>query len=163
MAGDSSVAPKERINISYKSGTDGVQQDVELPLKMLYIGDFTGRQDDRPLEDRKPINISNENFNDVMKSMSLGVGMTVPNKISGNDADELSVDIKIDSMKDFGPESIAKQIPETAKLLELRQALTALKGPLGNVPAFRRKLQDMIGDDSARQKLLGELKLDSKK
>ncbi|MDH4273410.1 MAG: type VI secretion system contractile sheath small subunit [Gammaproteobacteria bacterium] len=162
MAGDSSVAPKERINISYKSGADGAQQDVELPFKMLYVGDFTGRQDDRPLEDRKPIDINKENFNDVLKNMSLSVNLSVPNKVSGVEGDELSASIKFESMNDFGPESVAHQIPETAKLLELRQALVALKGPLGNVPAFRRKLQDMIGDENARAKLMSELKIEGK-
>jgi type VI secretion system protein ImpB len=39
----------------------------------------------------------------------------------------------------------------------LRTALTALKGPLGNVPAFRKKLTDILKDDDAREKLIQEL------
>jgi hypothetical protein len=31
------------------------------------------------------------------------------------------------------------------KLLELRSALNALKGPLGNVPAFKKKIQNDAG------------------
>ena len=42
-------------------------------------------------------------------------------------------------------------------MLELREALTALKGPLGNVPAFRKLIQSALGDDEAREKLLKEL------
>ena len=66
MSKEGSVAPKERVNITYKPATDGAQEDVELPLKILMHGDFTGRQDDRPLEDRKPINIDKDNFDKVM-------------------------------------------------------------------------------------------------
>ena len=45
------------------------------------------------------------------------------------------------------------------QLLQLREALTALKGPLGNVPTFRKKIQTMLGDDDARAKLMTELGL----
>lgn len=34
-----SVAPKERINISYIPKTDGEPSEVELPLNMLIVGD----------------------------------------------------------------------------------------------------------------------------
>jgi len=51
------------------------------------------------------------------------------------------------------------QVPELRKLLELRSALSALKGPLGNIPAFRRKIQGLLGDAEARQKIMGELGL----
>ena len=44
--------------------------------------------------------------------------------------------------------------------MELREALKALKGPLGNVPDFRKKLQDLITDGDTREKLLKELGID---
>jgi len=43
--------------------------------------------------------------------------------------------------------------------LRLRSALIALKGPMGNVPTFRRKIQNLLGDDTARQQLMKELGL----
>ena len=42
---------------------------------------------------------------------------------------------------------------------ELRQAITALKGPLGNIPAFKRKISSLLADDKAREKLVNELGL----
>eukprot|EP01042_Synura_sphagnicola_P018086 gene18086-22865_t len=47
--------------------------------------------------------------------------------------------------------------PELRKLMELREALVAMKGPLGNVPAFRKAIQGVLEDDAAREKLLREL------
>ena len=63
-------------------------------------------------------------------------------------------------MKDFTPEGVLQQVPELRKLEELRDALTALKSPLGNKPAFRKKLQQLLGDHASRQKLMSELGLD---
>src|SRR5690554_7060125 len=37
------------VNITYKSSVGDAQEEVELPLKMLFIGDYTGRADDTPL------------------------------------------------------------------------------------------------------------------
>jgi type VI secretion system protein ImpB len=54
---------------------------------------------------------------------------------------------------------VVNQVPELKTLLDLRAALTALKGPLGNIPAFRKKIQAMLGDDESRKKLMKELGL----
>ena len=52
------------------------------------------------------------------------------------------------------------QTPELKKLLELRDALTALKGPMSNVPGFRKKIQELVQDETAREQLLKELGLE---
>lgn len=157
MAKESSVAPKERINIVYKPATGGAQEERELPLKLLMLGDYTLREDDTPLEDRKPISVDKDNFNEVMRSQGLGLSFTVKDRLSGEEGAETAVSLKFNTLKDFGPESIVNQVPELNKLMELRQALVALKGPLGNVPAFRKNLQAILRDDAAREKLLKEL------
>ena len=45
------------------------------------------------------------------------------------------------------------------EILEVREALTALKGPLGNVPAFRKMIQSALTDEDAN-KLLEELNVE---
>jgi len=82
--------------------------------------------------------------------------MNVDNKLS-EEAGQMSVDMKFDTLADFNPESVVKQVPEMNKLMELRTALQALKGPLGNIPEFRKKLQELLDDVAAREKLLKEL------
>ncbi len=161
MAKEGSVAPKERVNIVYKPATGGAQEEVELPLKLMMLGDYTLKSDDRPIEDRKPINIDKDNFNDVLRKQDLNIDMNVANKLSGEENDEMSVSLKFESMKDFQPENVARQVPELNKMLEVREALTALKGPLGNVPAFRKMIQSALSDEDARTTLLKELDLDA--
>ncbi|MCP3098208.1 type VI secretion system contractile sheath small subunit [Myxococcus sp. K15C18031901] len=162
MSKEGSVAPKERVNIVYKSETGNAQSEVELPLKVLVVGDYTGRQDERPVEERAPINIDKSNFNEVMAKQGLSVDVSVPNKLSNEPDASMAVSLKFQTLADFTPEGIVNQVPELHQLLQLRAALNALKGPLGNVPAFRKKIQALLGDTEGRQRLMAELGLDKK-
>ena len=162
MADDGSVAPKERVNIVYKSNTGDQTEDVELPLKLLVVGDFTGKESDVPVEDRDPININKDNFNDVMGGMNLGLDLNVRDTLSDKDDDEMAVSLKFDSINDLNPDSIAQQIPELNSMLEMRRALLALKGPLGNVPAFRKTIQKILNDDESRAVIMEELGIGEK-
>jgi type VI secretion system protein ImpB len=157
MAKEGSVAPRERVNIVYKPATGGAAEEKELPLKLLVMGDFTLGQDDTPLEDRKPVNIDKDNFNDVLKNHNVDVNINVKNTLSGKDDEELAANLKFRNLKDFDPDAIARQVPELNKMLELREALAALKGPMGNFPAFRKKIQSIISDEATREKILGEI------
>jgi type VI secretion system protein ImpB len=155
---EGSVAPKERVNIVYKSTTGDQSEDVELPLKLLMLGDYTGKASDETVEERDPINIDKDNFDDVMAGFNLSLDMNVGNTLSEED-DDMAVHIDIKSMKDLSPDSVAKQVPELESMIEMRKALLALKGPLGNVPAFRKAIQNILNDDGSRAQMMKELGL----
>jgi type VI secretion system protein ImpB len=162
MAKEGSVAPKERVNIVYKPATGNAQAEIELPLKLMILGDFTGRADSTPLEDRKAVSIDKDNFNDVMKAHNLSSDISVKNTLTGGEGDQMAVSLKFGTLKDFEPEAVARQVPELNKLLELRAALVGLRCPLGNTPAFKKKLEKIMSDEGARQKLLSELGAEKK-
>ncbi|WP_278939486.1 type VI secretion system contractile sheath small subunit [Pseudomonas helleri] len=154
-----SVAPKERINIKYIPATGDQQAEVELPLKLLITGDFKGHGEESALEDRQPVRIDKDNFNDVLTKAEVSLDMAVPCVLTNDIENDLSINLQFKSINDFGPDAIARQVPEMNKLLELRNALVALKGPLGNTPAFRKQLQSLLADDASRQRLIRELNL----
>ena len=154
-----SVAPKERINIKYVPATGGQQAEIELPMTMMVIGNMKGRVEDTPIEERQTVSIDKNNFSSVMKESGLELNFSVQKRLEEGSQDELPVKLQFASMADFAPDSIANQVPELQKLLELREALVALKGPLGNIPAFRNRLQDLLSSDEAREQLLKELDL----
>jgi type VI secretion system protein ImpB len=54
-----------------------------------------------------------------------------------------------------------EQIPELKKLMTLREALMALKGPLGNTPSFRKAIEQALANDESRARVLAELGLGS--
>jgi type VI secretion system protein ImpB len=157
MGKEGSVAPKERVNITYKPATGDQQEEVELPLRLMMMGDYTGKPDETPLEERKPINIDKDNFNQVMGEQKLGLDLTVADKLSGEADAEMAVGLKFKTLKDFTPEGIAEQVPELRQLMQLRNALTALKGPLGNIAGFRKKIEKLLGDEGSRERLMKEL------
>ncbi|MQT59584.1 type VI secretion system contractile sheath small subunit [Pseudomonas sp. FSL R10-1350] len=160
MAKESSVAPKERINITFKPATGGAQEEIELPLKLLVMGDYIQRFDGRKLEDRKPIAIDKMTFDEVLSKQGLELALNVPNRLHGEDStDELAIALRVSAMKDFNPASLVEQIPELKKLMELRDALVALKGPLGNAPSFRKAIEGVLADDVSRARILSELDL----
>jgi len=161
MAKEASVAPKERVNIVYRPATGDAKEEVELPLKILVTGDFTGSQDSRTVEDRKPINIDKDNFDEVLTASKVKLDMSVPDRLSSEPDAQMSVGLDFNKIKDFDPDSIIQKVPELKQLMELRDALKALKGPLGNVPEFRKKIQDLIKDEGARARLLKELNIES--
>ena len=159
MASEGSVAPKERVNIVYSSDTGGAQEQVELPLKQLVIGDFTLREDDTPVEDLKPIRVDKDNFTDVLKGQNLSLHLAVPNHLAENapEDEQIPVSLTFQSIRDFEPDAIVAQVPELQQLIALRDSLKALKGPMGNLPEFRKQLQALMNDDGARERLLSEL------
>ena len=124
MASEASVAPKERVNIRYKPATGDAKEEVELPHKLLVIGDFTQRADATPLGERKRAEINKDNFADVMRSQNLALDLKVKNELDSDpEAGDLAVSLKVGTLKDLEPEQVAKQVPELNKLLELRTAL----------------------------------------
>ncbi len=162
MSKDGSVAPKERINIKYIPATGDAQAEVELPLKTLVVGDFKGHPEEAPLEERKTVSVDKNNFESVMKESQLTLSTSVPNKLVDEDDVDMAVKLSFESLKDFSPDRIVEKVPELKKLIELREALLALKGPLGNVPEFRSRLQELLSSDESREKLLSELNLIAK-
>lgn len=160
---ESSVAPKERINVTFKPSSGDGLDELELPLKLMMMGDYTLKADDRKIEDRKAININKNNFNEVLEKHNLNLELQVPNRLTDETTDEeLAIKLQFQSMKDFDPASLVQQVPEMKALMELRDALVALKGPLGNVPSFRKAIEEVLTNQESRDKVLAELGMNAK-
>lgn len=96
MAKEGSVAPRERINITFKPAVGTAQEEVELPLKLLVLGDFTQREDLRKLEDRKPVGIDKNSLDEVLAKQALSLALSVPNRLQDSaEPDELAIRVRI--------------------------------------------------------------------
>jgi len=157
MSQKQSESPKERINVTYTPATGDQNEEIEIPFKLMVLGDFNPNEEFTTVEDKKPISVNKSNFNDVLQEQKLTLEMSVDNKLTDTEDDTLDVKINFNSMKDFSPENIVEQVDELKKLQELRESLMSLKGPLGNIPAFRKAISDAIDNPEETSKLLAEL------
>ncbi len=157
MSSKQSESPKERINVTYKPATEGASEEVEVPYKILVLGEFNPDEKFTTVEERKRINVNKSNFNDVLNKQDIKLGISVDNKLTDERDETLDVKINFSSMKDFTPANIVGQVDELKKLQELRESLMSLKGPLGNIPAFRKAISEAIKNPEEAAKILAEL------
>jgi len=149
--------PPARVNLFLEVQKGGAQQKVELPLRMLVMGDFTGKESGVALDDREKININKDNFEAVLNSQNVKLDMNVPDTLRGGD-EEMKVHLDIENMGDFNPENVAKQVPQLERLLATRNLLQDLRNRIISVADFRKKLESVIKDPEALKQLDEELK-----
>jgi type VI secretion system protein ImpB len=152
-----------RINISYEVETGGAIEMKELPFLMGVMGDFTGHATEPlpKLKDRKFVEVTPDNFDDVLASMKPHLGFTVENKLSEDpNVAKLGVDLHFRSMDDFTPDAVAKQVKPLRELLELRTELANLRASLQTNDKLDEVLQETLGDADKMSRLKTELGLD---
>jgi type VI secretion system protein ImpB len=148
--------PPARINLKLDVGKGNAKKKIELPLKMLVMGDFSFKQRDERVADREKISINKENFTQIMESMDLNLKYNVENKITG--AGDVAVDMNIKNMDSFKPENVAKNVPTLSKMLAARNLLKDLKSNLLDNREFRKRLEGIIKDPDSMKLLQEELK-----
>jgi type VI secretion system protein ImpB len=161
MANDSfqNEVPASRVNIRYKSTKDGKSEEVELPQRVVVLGDFTqnkGDYEDVEIEEMDKISIDKGSFDKVMESMNLGLDVTVDSKLKPDE--ELQAKLSFKSMKDFNPDAIVGQVPELAALMKVRGLLNDLKAKVITNKQFKKELEGILLDDEQKNKLMDEIK-----
>lgn len=149
---------KPRVHITYDVETEGAQQKQELPFVVGVLGDFSGDPTAKldPLSKRKFVQIDRDNFNAAMKSMNAGLNMRVENTMAG-DGSELPVQLKFESMSDFEPAQVAKQIEPLRKLLATRDRLRDLIAKIDRSENLEGLLGEVLKNEDALKKLTAEL------
>jgi type VI secretion system protein ImpB len=149
-----------RVQISYDVETGGAIEMKELPFVMGILGDFTGQPVEplAKLKDRQFVEVTPDNFDDVLASMKPHLMFSVENKLSEDpNAGKLGIDLNFRSMDDFSPEAVAHQVKPLKELLDLRTKLADLRGTLQGNDKLEEILQATLGDESKMAKLKEEL------
>jgi type VI secretion system protein ImpB len=154
---------KPRVHITYDVETEGAVVQKELPFVVGVVGDFSGNPTEKlkPLKDRKFIQIDRDNFNDVMKRMTPGLTMRVENTITGDG--EMPVQLKFESIDDFEPSNVAKQIDPLRKLLETRDKLRDLLTKVDRSEDLEGVLEQVLQNTDELKRLSSELGVDAPK
>ena len=149
-----------RVHITYDVETGGAIEMKELPFVMGVLGDFTGQPSEPlpKLKERKFVEVTPDNFDEVLASMKPHLSFAVENKLSEDaDAGKIGVDLHFKSLDDFSPDAVAKQIPAVKQLLDLRTKLSDLRGTLQGNDKLDEILQATVADADKMAKLKAEL------
>ena len=149
--------PPARVNLTLEVQQGDARRQVELPLRMLVVGGFSGRRPDAPVEERHPVSITKDNFDGVLRSMDVRAEVTVPDRLRGGDA-ELSATLRFSSLDDFHPERLVRQIPALGRLVAARALLQDLRNRVITAAQFRAALQSVVRDPDALRRLTSELR-----
>lgn len=148
--------PRARVNIKLDLLTGGARKKIELPLKLLSVGDFSNGRAEGPLSEREKINVNRNNFNSVLADLNPQVSLAVKNTLA-NDGSEENVKLSFKNMKDFEPEAVARQIPQLRAMLSMRNLLRDLKSNLLDNVTFRKELEAILKDPLLSDELRSEL------
>jgi len=148
--------PPARINIQLSVDSGGTQKKMELPLKLLVLGDFKMDGDESRLIEREKININKDNFDGVMQSLNVELKSSVENRLKKDDS-ELPIELKFNSIKSFEPMEIVKQVPDLNRLMAVRNLIKDLGSNLLDNREFRKKMETILKDRNSTQLVLEEL------
>ena len=147
--------PPARVNIKLDLHTGNTKKKVELPLKLLAVGDYSNGKEQRPLSERSRINIDKNNFNGVMAELAPEVNFTVENTIAAEGSEE-RIRLSFSDIKDFEPEQVARNIPQLRALIAMRNLLRDLKSNLLANATFTKELEAILKDPALSQELRDE-------
>jgi type VI secretion system protein ImpB len=148
--------PKARVNIRLDLHTGGAQKKVELPLKLMVMGDYSNGREQRALSARGKVNVNKLNFDSVLGEFNPQLSIAVANTLA-DDGDEANIQLDFRAMKDFEPEQVARQIPQLRAMLAMRNLLRDLKSNLLDNATFRQELERILKDDALSTSLRAEL------
>ncbi len=147
-----------RVHISYDVEVGGAIEVKELPFVMGVLGDFTGHPAEplARLKDRKFVEVTPDNFDEVLQRMRPHLSFKVDNRLSDQEG-RVGVDLHFQSLDDFAPDRVAEQVEPLRKLLELRRQLADLRGSLQGNDRLEEILQATLHDQEALGRLKQEL------
>lgn len=148
--------PKARVNIKLDLHTGGARKSVELPLKLMLMGDYSNGKEQRTLSERNKVSINKNNVDSVLSEFSPCLRLAVDNTLL-DDGSETIVDLEFHAMKDFEPEQVARQIPQLRALLAMRNLLRDLKSNLLDNATLCHELERILKDEVLSDELRAEL------
>jgi type VI secretion system protein ImpB len=153
--------PKSRITLTYRTNIHGQPEEVNLPFRVLALGDFSlGSSEDRKLdlEERKLRSVTGGNLSNLMKDMKMSLHFQVPNRVNPEVESDLDVELPIEGMKSFHPDEIVHHVPKLKALLLLRTLLLEMQSSIDNRKELRRVLYELFSKPDQLKQILADLK-----
>lgn len=152
------ISKKPRVHISYEVEDGGSTVKKELPFVVGVIGDLSGdsKKSLKSLKQRKFVNITGENFEQVMNSIAPSVKTRVKNTLK-DDGSEIPIELIFKSMEDFSPGKIAENVPALKKLLDIREKLNQIISKTERSEELESALAKLIQDEEGLKEVMTHL------
>ncbi len=124
MAEVNSADQNDRVNLVYETKIGDKTEIVELPFKVLVIGDFTLDERSAYFDEQVPVILNQENhqIEVLFSQLKPTLKIKVPNEIQQGDS-EILIELGFSSLEDFEPEKILLQIPWMGQLIRFTDTL----------------------------------------
>lgn len=159
MASIQDQIPRSRINLRYRTMIEGEPKEVELPFRLIILGDLSfGSSKDREvdLDTRRLRTLDGRNLDAVMENMNISIAFQTKNCIDQGQ-DDLEVKLPIKNLASFNPAEVAQNIPQVRALLLLRKLLLEMQSQVDNRKEIRNLIQQIWSDPQQLEQLRGEL------
>jgi type VI secretion system protein ImpB len=135
-----------RVHIEYEVETYGSRQKVELPFVMGVMSDLSGKSlvEKKVAEARDFVDFDMDNFDQRMAAIAPRAAFNVDNTLTGDG--KLGIDLTFNSIGDFSPGEIAKNVEPLAKLLEARTQLEDLLSYMDGKNGAQELLDKVLRD-----------------
>jgi type VI secretion system protein ImpB len=136
-----------RVHSTYDVEIGDAIEMKELPFVVGVLADLSG-QPEMPLprlKDRKFVEVDRDNFAAVMKGMQPRLALKVDNTVAADDS-KMGVELRFNSLDDFAPEQVVRQVKPLRKLLEVRQQLRGLLAKTDGNDRLAERLQEIIAN-----------------
>ena len=132
-----------RVQLTYDVEVGDAREVKELPFVVGVLGDFSAASEleKTKLKDKKFINVDLDNIDEVMESLAPRANFQVENTLT-EEGGKMSVDLTFNSMGDFKPEQVVKQVKPLRRLVEARERLTYLRNKISN----NERLEDLLDE-----------------
>lgn len=153
-----------RVHIAYQDPHDS-QKEVELPFVMGVMSDLSGNMpgvEKKPVEKREFEKVTSSTLDSYMaKTVKPGLAVMVENKLKDGGGGKLGINLRFNSMDDFAPAQIAKQVPALNELLEARQQLADLLLYMTSKPKAQEQIRDLLNDPERLKVLAAQAKAEA--
>lgn len=147
-----------RVQIEYDVETAGGEKKVNLPFVMGVMSDLSGKPVEplAKVEERQLVEVSTDNFDEVLKSQKPHVQFSVDNVLTGEG--KIPVDMTFESMDDFSPAAVTSKVDGLKQLMEARQQLSNLLSYMDGKQGAEDLLQKVLNDPALLKALAAKAK-----
>lgn len=121
MATAMSSETADRVKLLYQTEINGRQEEVELPLRILVLGDFTGDARSASMDEAEILPVTDSGIEGLFKRLQPQVRLRVRDHLA--DGDDWVVQAALNALDDFQPQALIRQTPELAAVAAFIDAL----------------------------------------